>query len=174
MPRLYLVHGVEKLGELIETLPVLAGVLLALHYGFSKLLDVVHPDLLKHCLALQTILRHWGEKTRSRSSSLCEKAHLKPHLTILILKDLYFLPITTTLQHIYCWGTKISDHASKLTQLLIVNNVVSSRLMIRWLIVAALLITVNGMSTNLFLYASTQPGICEDWLRVSNWNKKVL
>lgn len=37
---LYLMHGVEQLGELIETLPVLAGVLLTLHNGFPQLLNV--------------------------------------------------------------------------------------------------------------------------------------
>lgn len=54
----YLVHGVQQLGELVETLPVLAGVLLALHYGFSQLFDVRHADLVEHRLALQAVLGH--------------------------------------------------------------------------------------------------------------------
>lgn len=55
---LYLMHGVEQLGELIETLPVLAGVLLALHDGFPQLLNVRHPNIVKHRLALQAVLWH--------------------------------------------------------------------------------------------------------------------
>lgn len=54
----YLVHGVEQLGELIETLPVLAGVLLTLHDGFPQLLDVRHPNIVEHRLAFQAILWH--------------------------------------------------------------------------------------------------------------------
>lgn len=57
---LYLMHGVQQLGELVETLPVLAGVLLTLHNGFAQLLDVRHPNLIKHCLALQAVLWHCG------------------------------------------------------------------------------------------------------------------
>lgn len=45
-------HGIQQLGELIETLPVLAGVLFALHDGFAQLLDVGHADVVKHRLAL--------------------------------------------------------------------------------------------------------------------------
>jgi hypothetical protein len=56
----YLVHGVKKLGELVEALPVLAGVFLSLDDGLPQLLDVGHPDLIKHCLTLQTIFRHCG------------------------------------------------------------------------------------------------------------------
>lgn len=55
-------HGVEQLGELIETLPVLAGVLLTLHNGFPQLLDVRHPDIVEHRLALQAILWHCGKR----------------------------------------------------------------------------------------------------------------
>lgn len=51
-------HGVQQLGELVETLPVLAGVLLPLHDGLPQLLDVGHPDLIKHRLALQAVLWH--------------------------------------------------------------------------------------------------------------------
>lgn len=62
-PHLYLVHGVEQLGELVETLPVLAGVLLALHDGLPQLLDVRHTNLLEHRLTLQTVLWHWRTRT---------------------------------------------------------------------------------------------------------------
>lgn len=55
---LYLMHGVEQLGELIETLPVLAGVLLALHDGFPQLLNVRHPNIVEHRLAFQAVLWH--------------------------------------------------------------------------------------------------------------------
>ncbi len=55
---LYLMHGVEQFGELIEALPVLAGVLLALHNGFPQLLNVRHPNIVEHCLALQAVLWH--------------------------------------------------------------------------------------------------------------------
>lgn len=55
---LYLMHGVEQLGELIKTLPVLAGVLLTLYDGFPQLLDVRHPNLIEHRLALQAVLWH--------------------------------------------------------------------------------------------------------------------
>lgn len=55
---LYLMHGVEQLGELIETLPVLAGVLLTLYNGFPQLFDVRHPKLVEHRLALQAVLWH--------------------------------------------------------------------------------------------------------------------
>lgn len=51
-----LLHGVQQLGQLVEALPVLAGVLLPLDDGFSQLLDVRHPDLIEHRLALQTLL----------------------------------------------------------------------------------------------------------------------
>ena len=61
---LYLMHGVEQLGELIETLPVLAGVLLTLHDSFPQLLDVGHPNLIKHRLALQTVLWHCGREIK--------------------------------------------------------------------------------------------------------------
>jgi len=57
-PPVYLVHGVQQLGELVEALPVLAGVLFALHDGLAQLLDVGHADLVEHRLALQTVLRH--------------------------------------------------------------------------------------------------------------------
>lgn len=69
---LYLVHGVQQLGELVESLPVLAGVLLALHDGFPQLLNVRHADLLKHCLTLQAILRHcvWGGNAQYQQLSL--------------------------------------------------------------------------------------------------------
>ena len=46
-PPAYLVHGVQELGELVEALPVLAGVLLPLHDGLAQLLDVGHPDIIK-------------------------------------------------------------------------------------------------------------------------------
>lgn len=62
----YLVHGVEQLGELVEALPVLAGVLLALHYGFAQLLDVRHADVVEHRLALQAVLWHCGEEKHRR------------------------------------------------------------------------------------------------------------
>lgn len=51
-------HGVQQLGQLIETLPVLAGVLLALHDGFPQLLNVRHPNIVEHRLALQAVLWH--------------------------------------------------------------------------------------------------------------------
>lgn len=51
-----LLHGVQQLGQLVEALPVLAGVLLPLDDGFSQLLDVRHPDLIEHRLALQAVL----------------------------------------------------------------------------------------------------------------------
>ena len=60
-------HGVEQLGELIETLPVLAGVLLALHDGFPQFLNVRHPNIVEHRLALQAVLWHCGrERERER------------------------------------------------------------------------------------------------------------
>lgn len=62
----YLVHGVEQLGELVEALPVLAGVLLALHYGFAQLLDVRHADVVEHRLALQAVLWHCGGEKHRR------------------------------------------------------------------------------------------------------------
>lgn len=55
---LYLVHGIEQLGELIETLPVLTRILLTLYDGFTQLLDVRHPNIVEHRLALQAILWH--------------------------------------------------------------------------------------------------------------------
>ena len=60
----YLVHGVQELGELVEALPVLAGVFLPLHDGLAQLLDVGHADLIKDRLALQAVLWHcrWGEE----------------------------------------------------------------------------------------------------------------
>lgn len=61
-------HGVQQLGQLIETLPVLAGVLLALHDGFSQLLDVRHPNIVEHRLALQAVLWHCGRNQRSTSA----------------------------------------------------------------------------------------------------------
>ena len=54
----YLMHGVQELGELVEPLPVLAGVLLALDDGLAQLLDVRHADLVEHHLALQAVLWH--------------------------------------------------------------------------------------------------------------------
>ena len=51
-----LLHGIEQFGELVEALPVLAGVLLSLYDGLAQLLDVGHPDLVKHGLALQAVL----------------------------------------------------------------------------------------------------------------------
>ena len=64
LPR-YLVHGVQELGELVEPLPVLAGVLLPLHDGLAQLLDVGHADLVKDRLALQPVLWHCsGERKR--------------------------------------------------------------------------------------------------------------
>ncbi len=65
---LYLMHGVEQLGELIETLPVLAGVLLALHDGFPQLLNVRHPNIVEHRLALQAVLWHCGRGRTKRST----------------------------------------------------------------------------------------------------------
>lgn len=65
---LYLVHGIEQLGELIETLPVLARVLLTLYDGFTQLLDVRHPNIVEHRLALQAILWH------------CERREIKQEL----------------------------------------------------------------------------------------------
>lgn len=52
----HLLHGVQELGELVEALPVLAGVLLPLDDGLSQLLDVRHPDLIEHRLALHPVL----------------------------------------------------------------------------------------------------------------------
>lgn len=61
----HLLHGVQQLGELVEALPVLAGVLLPLDDGFSQLLDVGHPDLVEDRLALQTVL---GDCTHAQTS----------------------------------------------------------------------------------------------------------
>lgn len=61
----HLLHGVQQLGELVEALPVLAGVLLPLDDGFSQLLDVGHPDLVEDRLALQTVL---GDCTQAQTS----------------------------------------------------------------------------------------------------------
>lgn len=68
-------HGVEQLGELIETLPVLARVLFTLHDGFPQLLDVRHPDLFEHCLALQAVLWNCVRRERGdlRSTSGTER-----------------------------------------------------------------------------------------------------
>lgn len=61
----YLLHGVQELGELVEPLPVLAGVLLSFNNGFSQLLDVRHADFIKHSLAFKAILwyceNRWGQ-----------------------------------------------------------------------------------------------------------------
>lgn len=59
-------HGVQQLGELVETLPVLAGVLLPLHNCFSQLFDVGHAELIKHRLAFQAVLWHCRRESRPR------------------------------------------------------------------------------------------------------------
>ena len=62
-------HGVQQLGQLIEALPVLAGVLLALHDGLPQLLNVRHPNIVEHRLALQAVLWHCRRgKTRGEQS----------------------------------------------------------------------------------------------------------
>lgn len=67
---LYLMHGVQQLGELVETLPVLAGVLLAFHNGFPQLLNVRHADLLEHRLTLQAVLRYCRRYTHTQCQHL--------------------------------------------------------------------------------------------------------
>lgn len=74
----YLMHGVEQLSELIKTLPILAGVLLALHDGFSQLLNVGHPNLIEHRLALQAVFWHCRAEKR-QGQELVPTLHLYHH-----------------------------------------------------------------------------------------------
>lgn len=71
-------HGVQQLGELIETLPVLAGVLLALHDGFPQLLNVRHPNIIEHRLALQTVLWHCAEQQQDLHAQILVVGNLQP------------------------------------------------------------------------------------------------
>lgn len=79
---LYLMHGVQQLGELVETLPVLAGVLLAFHNGFPQLLNVRHADLLEHRLTLQAVLRYCRRYTHTHTQ--CRHLSLEEVLYLFI------------------------------------------------------------------------------------------
>lgn len=58
----HLLHGVQKLSELIEPLPVLAGVLVPFDDGFAQFFNVGQADFIKHSLALQPILWYCSDQ----------------------------------------------------------------------------------------------------------------
>lgn len=91
-PFLYLMHGVEKLGELIETLPVLAGVFLALHNGFPQFLDVRHPNVIEYGLALQAVLWHCKRGTRCQHVGQKQGQRTNPNRNKVLLHFIYTEP----------------------------------------------------------------------------------
>ena len=54
-------HGVQKLGQLVEPLPALPRVAGALCHHLSQLLDVICPHFFKRSLAFEAILWNCGE-----------------------------------------------------------------------------------------------------------------
>ena len=54
-------HGVQKLGQLVEPLPTLPRVAGTLCYHLSQLLDVICPHFFKRSLAFEAILWNCGE-----------------------------------------------------------------------------------------------------------------
>lgn len=116
-------HGIQQLGELIETLPVLAGVLFALHDGFAQLLDVGHADVVKHRLALQAVFWHCRRRRAKEQlqvlitaesvgvprfpgcgdaspSLTCAEKQQDLHAQILVVGDLQTNKLTGNLQHL--------------------------------------------------------------------------
>lgn len=54
-------HGVQKLGQLVEPLPALPRIVGTLRYHLSQLLDVICPHFFKRSLAFEAILWNCGE-----------------------------------------------------------------------------------------------------------------
>lgn len=59
----YVVYGVQELGQLIEPLPALPGIVGTLSHHLPQLFDVIRPHFFKCSLASEAVLRNCVVRT---------------------------------------------------------------------------------------------------------------
>ena len=71
-------HGVQKLGQLVEPLPALPRVAGTVCYHLSQLLDVICPPFFKRSLAFEAILWNCAQQQQHFHYSVFLEGELQP------------------------------------------------------------------------------------------------